>query len=163
MKLSQVERAILSNQYRILAILEPEQAEHYRLAETAFQNGYELDYGDFLGVYSDVVSEDDCREVLDILQMCRVLRQAADEIKDLDDQQRELLTFQGFDGNGETKHYAYAEWFCLERGRFGEFRSDFNSHMPMLPLYRTQLALWRKCADPNKPTAEELRAIADAR
>lgn len=44
MKLTKVERLILSNQYSILEKLYPEEAEHYHLQKKIVENGYSLHY-----------------------------------------------------------------------------------------------------------------------
>ena len=74
-KLTIVEREILANQFRILEKLEGDnQQRDYRNLIEALESGYELHYMDvFEDLSETTLSKDDCRRVLDILEMFRGL------------------------------------------------------------------------------------------
>ena len=70
MKFSRKERIILCNQYLILEKLYPEDAEDYAQTRKALEHGYALHYSDLAeNIYEDELSEQECQEVLDILNM----------------------------------------------------------------------------------------------
>ena len=67
------QRLILINQYKILEKLCPEDAEVYSQYREILEGGYTLNYNDLLQMISDDISEEQLREVLDILDMYRWL------------------------------------------------------------------------------------------
>jgi uncharacterized protein YfbU (UPF0304 family) len=111
------------------------------------------------------MSETECREVLDILQMFRVLTFSLRKVDDKKGIDEHDLTFDGFDGNEESSQHGYAKWFCKsDRGRFTELTErggfDFNSHSPRLSRYRAMLAAWTVQGQPTDLTREQLLEIA---
>ncbi len=166
MELSLAERLILMNQHRMMAKLAPEEAERHELQAEAYENGYALDYVPD-NVTKDEFPEAQCREVIDILQMFRVLTQAADRHDISDEDVKRAITFEGFDGNEEPRQYGYAQYFVVRKGRFEEFNpagehGDLNSHMPRLDKYRSMLAEWKQSQDRSRLTEEDVRRIANA-
>jgi uncharacterized protein len=74
MKLTKIERLLLVNQLLILEKLYPESAKAYKQERTALREGYELHYKDLFHLIEDeTLSEDQCREVLDVLEMYRAI------------------------------------------------------------------------------------------
>lgn len=172
MKLTRTERWILSNQYRILEKLYPEDADAFRDAQDALNSGYELEYGHLAErIYAEkhTLNEDECREVLDILAMFRDLKYGYKEVGGEKGTGVEewLVQFSGFDGNNESSHLGYCRYICdPKHGRFQELDrgDDYNSHMPSLDRYRRMLDEWRPRSERGhgKLTAEDIRAIASA-
>lgn len=146
MKLTRAQRWTLSNQYRILEALYPDEAEDLRHTREALESGYELAYPP-VNISEDGVTEEECREVVDILDMHRALHFSYGRLEDKKGIKEGDVRFRGFDGNNETKYLSYARYFCgLDGGgeRFKELdRGDgFNSHMPVVDMYRRMLAVW---------------------
>jgi len=162
MRLSRTERWILSNQYRILEALYPDEAESLRESREALEHGYELDYKLACEhVYSDedVMTEEECEEVVDILEMFSALKRAYQSLKDKSGIQDWSIKFAGFDGNNETKQMAYARYFCRSGGgRYTELDrgDDFNSHMPVLGRYREMFAKWKEMGEKREMTNEDI-------
>jgi uncharacterized protein YfbU (UPF0304 family) len=176
-KLSDPERWILSSQYRILAKLYPEESDDCDKHRKALDNGYEIHYApDFLTTNrDDIMTEDESREVLDILNMFRVLRQSWEKLPGNAGIERSLIEFDGFDGNNETKQMAYTEFYCtLPGGRFEDevVVDNLNSHSERLPRYRAMLAEYNRIKE-SKPrsgsmdsylfTKDEIAAVAGSR
>lgn len=153
-KLTRVERWILANQYRILEVLQPDDAGHFRHAREALESGYELEYASIAeNVYDDphILSIGDCTEVLDTLAMYESLQQAYDELTDKSGIEEHQVRFPGFDGNNESTRIGYCRHFC-ERGddrRYESLRrpADWNSHMPSVDGYRRMLEVWYPMRD----------------
>jgi uncharacterized protein len=144
MKLSRVERFILSNQYLILEKFDPDNAEHYARGRKALAEGYEIEYDGLAeGIYDDphCLAEDECKEVLEILTMFKALHFSFAELADKSGIEESHLRFSGFDGNNELKQLGYAQYVAE---RFPETDTSLNSHWPMLPLYRQMLTEWNK-------------------
>jgi uncharacterized protein YfbU (UPF0304 family) len=168
MPLSRVDRWVLSNQYRILEKLDPDEADYHREAREALDSGYELHY-EWLAqhIYDGphIMTEAECREVIDIMQMFRVLKDALARIADKTGIDDWAVTFAGFDGNSEAKQLGYARFYCqYDGGRFTELErgDNFNSHIPSLGRYRRQTRAWKESRNENSLTEEDVRRIAAA-
>lgn len=163
MKLTRVERWILSNQYRILEALDTDEADSYAEVRQALEEGYEAEYEDFAQHISEhEMSEEECREVTDILSMFSTLHYAYEDLEDKSGIEEWRVRFAGFDGNNETRQMAYARYFCESGGgRYTELdRGDgFNSHCPVIDRYRSMLEEWRKSPNPNKLTKVDIVRI----
>lgn len=144
MDLSEKERLILYNQYRILEKLYPEEEKQFQLAQTILYEGYESDYDDLIEMM-DSVPREICKETVDILQMFRGLYASYKNLKDKSGINKDDVKFQGFDGNEESNYYSYAKFFITEKGRFNEFeKCEMNSHSNKLPQYRDMLNVWKQ-------------------
>ena len=163
MKLTRVERWMLANQYRILERLDPENRKDHETCRMALEAGYELSYDTCAEtIYETVLSADECKEVLAILNMFRALRHSMEESTDKTGIDLRAVQFDGFDGNNETKQLAYVEFLCTRQNRFSELNVR-NSHMPVLDGYRSMRRVWESCVNKYQPTKEEIVAIAKAR
>lgn len=168
--LSLPQRLILVNQYKILKRLtdnKDEQKDYDNLIE-ALESGFELHYQDcfnYMGE-SDMTIEE-CREVLDILEMFRGIIYSFEHIKkDSTQITEERIRFAGFDGNYETKQMLYCRYFVKDLDRYSEIQEicgdhfDYNSHCGMLSAYRQMLITWnlyRKQLDnPYMMTEEQI-------
>lgn len=150
MKLSVTERWILSNQCSILAKLDPEEKNYYEKIREALDSGYELHYAPehITANPDEIMTEQECREVLDILSMFQVLRQSFERLADKSGVEEDAVRFGGFDGNNEGKQMGYTRYYC---GRPGDRRfegdvdpDNLNSHSRRLPLYRAMLAEYNR-------------------
>ena len=118
----------------------------------ALQYGFELHYIDvFECLFDEELSADQCKEVLDILEMYRGIIYSYINLK-REGKQGSLtdndVTFKGFDGNNETKQLSYTNYFIKDLDRYSEIEElshgYYNSHQPMLPRYRAMLAKWEE-------------------
>ena len=147
MDLSKKERLTWIHQLRILEALYPDEADYYAKQRTALENGYTLHYDWMLEHLSDGLTEGECSEVLDILEMYRAITFALEKIDDDDDlKEHYLAKFAGFDGNNETELMGYTRYFIVDLDRYSELRRGeypyFNSHAPMLERYRAMIVRW---------------------
>src|SRR5262245_16898442 len=151
MRLTRAERLVLANQYRILEKLYPEEASYFENSRSVVEQGYELEYAWIAErVYDEAqcLSTEECREVYKILQMHEDLVRSYESLADKTGIDKADILFCGFDGNHEAKWLGYCEHVCEPKGdrpRFTELsRGDhFNSHMPMLDVYRRMLKVWK--------------------
>ena len=161
MKLTRVERWIISHQYRILEKLYPDEAEHLAVDREAIERGYEAHYDEAAQEVFDVphvMTEEDCQEVLDILSMFRAIKFSMETMEDKSGILDWAAKFRGFDGNNEGKQLAYTEYYCLKIGRFDELHlADFNSHSPELEVYRRMLAAWEQLPSERRYSANLTR------
>jgi len=165
MELSKQERLILSYQYKILENLYPDEAGTYAQHRKIVEDGYTLNYDEISTHIYDELSDEECREVLDILDMHHALQAS---YQALENKEGITIRFAGFDGNNETKQMAYTRFYLDELHRFAELTEiaqspDFNSHRPTLQLYRLMLDQWNQCTDKNNLTREEIERILNVR
>ena len=164
MKLDLKDRLIISNQLKILERLYPDEAEYYSQHRTAVERGYSLHYSWLVEHFHDEMTDAECSEVLNVLDMYRAIAFSYDKLTDKSGIDEYFLEFKGFDGNNESKQFSYVQYFILGLGRFNELRygakyPDFNSHMPTLEKYRKMLEEWDQLGKPielNKKTLIQL-------
>ena len=146
--MDKLKRYELINQLLILEKLYPEEADYYARNRKALENGYELHYSWLTENISDGLSEEECKEVLDILDMYRSITFSWQRLHE-GEELPEKLKFRGFDGNNETALMSYVQYFVIDLERFDELTYGkehpyFNSHFPMLDKYRRMLSVWKK-------------------
>ncbi|MDN3610334.1 YfbU family protein [Vibrio ostreicida] len=163
MQISNTQRLILSNQYQLMAKLDPENAINYSRLQTIVERGYTLQLNQ-LSQDFDCLSESDCQEVIDIMEMFHAMQVSAslhnDKARPAIDQRR--LSFLGFDTHMESRYVHYVRFIITSEGRYTQFLKgghDFNTHVPMIEKYRRMLSVWRDCPRPYHLCNNELENI----
>ena len=164
--LDKKERLFLSNQLEILknqqiiknSLTGRKESEvdtsYYDKKIKALREGFELHYEDVFEDIYDGLSMEDCRFVLDVLEMYRGITYSyialerngkLDKVCDSD------IAFPGFDLNTETEYYSYCKYFVLGLDRYSEIQQyagenfDYNSHTSTtIPKYKRQLKIWQE-------------------
>lgn len=152
MKLTEVERSILINQFLMLKFIDAKDStSHY--AAKDYDNFIDILFNGYEGFYNEIlpehtVSEDISDEVLKILYM---YDRATISYEKLTDDEKRLvdkydITFSGFDGNEEIDHYRIYCFVIEDLKKYQHmFKDDhLNSHSPRLEKYREQLKLFEK-------------------
>lgn len=126
--LTSFERLSLINQLAILKKLEPENAEDYKNQIEILHSGYSVLYGEvFQDVYDEMPLEE-CKYVFDVLDMFRNLINSFSMLTDKQGLTADDVRFRGFDGNNESKRWAFAE-YLKKTGRWQEtLVGSVNSH-----------------------------------
>lgn len=164
MELTKKERLSFINQLRILEALYPDDADTYAKQRTALEEGYALHYGWMFENLYDELSSEQCREVLDILDMYRAVTFSLQKLPEGDElKKHHRSTFSGFDGNNETHLMSYARYYIVDLDRYSELRPEgyisFNSHMPMLHTYQSMLERWGSMPNKFNLSRDELAAV----
>ncbi|MDR1002636.1 MAG: YfbU family protein [Oscillospiraceae bacterium] len=161
MKLTQVERQILYNQYKILSILCPDNKNCYEEKMNILHNGYTSCYGsDIVNVDGDEIDETECRFVEDVLFMYRSLYDSYKKLADKSGISEEAVKFDGFDCNNEGKHYSFAAFLTKERDEWSEFKTcNTNSHAHRVELYEQMLAVYKSLPKSQYLSKEDIIAI----
>jgi hypothetical protein len=168
MTLTRAERWMLVNQYRILALLDRDNAAEYDLAVDILANGYEAYYVHLRPeICSDreALSERECAHVMQVLDMHQMMQCAYDQLDDKSGLTEDDVSFGGFDGNNEGRHMSFARFMCDTQGAYPSLRKDadgFNSHFPTRELYERMLEAWRQSKDKVNLTREDLLRIKAA-
>ena len=165
MDLTKKDRIILSNQLKILEKLYPDEASYYANHRKAIEYGFKLHYSWVAELINDKeMSEEECKEVLDVLDMYRAITYSFKRIKDVIDIKPTDIEFHGYDGNTESEQFSYTNYFINDLGRFEELKPssgypDFNSHWPMIEKYRRMLKVWKKYSDKNNLSEEQIEEL----
>ncbi|MCE3606847.1 YfbU family protein [Massilia sp. P8910] len=169
LRLSDNERLILSNQYEILAALNPsEKDDNLRLAKQ-LRDGHEWLYRQSFQNLSPLFSDEETDFVHEILQLYSTLKHSYELLHDKEGIEAGRMNFPGFDGNdsreADMRRFAQA---LKEDGRY-EFTlsaspTDLNSHSRAIPGYRRMIAAWRAVGAPsNRLTRQQMSAIIEAK
>lgn len=162
MELTQRDRLLLANQYRILEKLYPGEADHFANARKAVEQGYVLEYKTLVEHLWKEMPEEQCREVHDILNMFRGLNAAYRGLSDKAGIDEAKLTFSGFDGNDkvEVGYLTYVHYLIDDLKKWSELRrEDLNSHVTLLPMYRAMLEEYRNSENEHRLTRTDLLRI----
>lgn len=160
-KLTDVERLILANQYEILSKLSKD--DTYALWAEALRDGHEFLYSQCFERLSPNLSEQKTQHVLDILSIYRALRLSYEKLTDKSGIDASDIEFIGFDGNNESDLYGFA-LALAKSGRFTESLGEYgkNSHSQTTDIYERMIQRWRELGKPNAPysrkTIEEILA-----
>ena len=105
------------------------------------------------------MSDEQCQEVCDILDMHRMLLYAYENLQTKTGINKADLTFKGFDGNNEGPYMRYADFLINKQDRWVESKGVIDSHHSTLYRYRILLDRWKASVDPLHLTEEDLRRI----
>ncbi|MGH1460742.1 MAG: YfbU family protein [Neptuniibacter sp.] len=168
MELTKKERVIIANQLKMLEKLYPDEAKYYADHRKAIEYGFKLHYSWIAEhIDDDEMSEAECKEVLNVLDMHRAITYSYNRIKDKTDLTVEEIRFRGYDGNNETRQFSYTNYFITDLGRFDELKfdseyPDFNSHCPMVGKYQRMLAIWENSPDKFDLNEEQIKELLEA-
>ncbi|MGL4875275.1 MAG: YfbU family protein [Clostridium sp.] len=169
MKLSKVERLLFANQFRILEKLYPDDAEYYENSRIALEEGFVGHYGNiFEGISDDELSEEECGEVIEILNMYRAITFSYKNLDDKEGISDADIRFEGFDLNDqyEGKLVVYARYFINNLNRFIELKygkeyADCNSHCCKIDDYRRMLNIWGELDKKMKLSNSEIKRLVN--
>jgi uncharacterized protein len=169
MSLTKTERWILTNQYKILERLDPDNAEEYRTMQEVLERGYEQEYEwktPYLYDGDSVMTEEKCLYVVNVLAMYDALQQSYQGLGNKGDIEERDVVFPGFDGNNEATYQGYAQFLRNRSSKFTDLRvrdKNLNSHMPTLQMYNRMQDVWAQLGEGHELSADQIRAILDAR
>jgi uncharacterized protein YfbU (UPF0304 family) len=165
-KLTYTERLTLANQFKILSIIDKDNAEEHKYREDIVTHGYEGFYDElYTGIY-DPTPEEVCSETFDILDMYRGIEGAVARLQESDKKTLDLekIEFKGFDANND-RHYGFMHFLTDRAGRYDEHKGKYiNSHTAStLDKYRRMLTVFNTFGnDRHQMTAGHLRRLIDA-
>lgn len=83
MEMTNAQRLILSNQYKMMTMLDPDNAERYRRLQTVIERGFGLQMRELDRDFGEL-SEDSCRQIINIMEMYHALQVSHENLKDID-------------------------------------------------------------------------------
>ncbi|WP_256738401.1 YfbU family protein, partial [Cronobacter sakazakii] len=102
MEMTHAQRLILSNQYKMMTLLDPENGERYRRLQTIIERGYGLQMRELDRDFGEL-SEETCRTVIDIMEMYHALQVSRSNMKEGQSIDERRVTFLGFDAATEAR------------------------------------------------------------
>ncbi|MDI9220027.1 YfbU family protein [Pantoea sp. EA-12] len=164
MEMTHAQRLILSNQYKMMAMLEPDNAERYRRYQTIIERGYGLQLRELDKEFGEL-TEATCRQLIDIMEMHHALHVSWSNLKEPHTLEERRLAFLGFDAATEARYLGYVRFMVNVEGRYTHFDSGshgFNAQTPMWEKYQRMLAVWHTCPRQYHLSANEIAQILNA-
>ena len=96
------QRLILSNQYKMMTMLDPANAERYRRLQTIIERGYGLQMRELDREFGEL-KEETCRTIIDIMEMYHALHVSWSNLQDQQSIDERRVTFLGFDAATEAR------------------------------------------------------------
>ena len=130
--MDKLKRYELINQLLILEKLYPDEADYYAKNRKALEYGFELQYSWLTENLNEGLTVEECREVLDIMDMYRSITFSWNRLNPKESVP-DSIKFKGFDGNNESALRSYVQYFVMDLERFEELKygqsfPSFNSH-----------------------------------
>ncbi|MBS0970271.1 YfbU family protein [Chimaeribacter arupi] len=164
MEMTNAQRLILSNQYQMMAMLNPEQAERYRRLQTIIERGYGLQMRELDHEFG-ALPEEVCRTIITIMEMHHALQVSWELLKEKGDVDPRRLAFLGFDAATEARYLGYVRFLVHTEGRYVQFDAGthgFNAQTKMWDKYQRMLAAWSACPRQYHLSAVEIAQIINA-
>ena len=164
MEMSNAQRLILANQYRLMAIVDADNADRYRRLQTIIERGYGLQMRELDSEFGEI-KEETCRIVIDVMEMYHALHVSWTNLKDNQHIDERRLTFPGFDGATESGFLNYVRFLVTVEKRFPQFSGgadNFNAQVPMWDKYMRMRAVWHVCPRQYHLSANEITQIINA-
>jgi len=164
--LSQKDRLMLANQYRILELLDQENAGQHAMHREVLTGAMETHYVTLLDDFSNDLNIDVSREVMDILAMFTRLRLSYDHLGGAVSVDEQEIEFSGFHPQFENEMLNFARFFVRKLGRHPWLSeagdSALESPVPMLDIYRRMLTVWNSIGMSKVLSPDEIREIVFA-
>lgn len=164
MEMTSTQRLILANQYELMALLNPEQAAHFRRLKTIVQCGFakelqELDKG------FSYLTEAECKMVRDTLEMYHALQVSYNNLANKSVISEHQTKFIGYCAIREKKFCQYVKFLRETEKLYTDVvfhTEDTDAQFCMADKYQKMLAAWRACPHEYHLSAEEIRKILNA-
>ena len=144
MEMTNAQRLILSNQYKMMTMLDPDNAERYRRLQTIIERGYGLQMRELDREFGQL-TEETCRTVIDIMEMYHALHVSWTNLK--------------------ARYLGYVRFMVNVEGRYSHFDAGthgFNSQTPMWEKYQRMLSVWHACPRQYHLSSNEINQIINA-
>ena len=164
MEMPNAQRLILSNQYKMMTMLDPDNAERYRRLQTIIERGYGLQMRELDREFGQL-TEETCRTVIDIMEMYHAMHASWTNLKDNQSIDERRVTFLGFDAATEARFLGYVRFMVNVEGRYALFDSGthgFHAQTTMWEKYQRMLKVWQSCPRQYHLSANEIAQIINA-
>ncbi len=125
MEMTNAQRLILSNQYKMMTLLDPDNGDRYRRLQTIVERGFGLQMRELDRDFGEL-SEEVCRTIINVMEMHHALQVSWGNLKEKQDLDERRLAFLGFDAATEARYLSYVRFLVSTEGRYTHF--DSGSH-----------------------------------
>ena len=164
MEMTHAQRLILSNQYKLMTMMDPENAERYSRLQIIVERGYGLQMRELDSQFG-ALKETTCRAIIDIMEMFHALQVSWANLKDNQNIDELRVTFLGFDAVRESEILNYVRFLVSSEKRYPHFTpgaDNFNAQTPMWDKYIRMLTIWHACPRQYHLSANEITQIINA-
>ncbi|MDO4430737.1 MAG: YfbU family protein [Lonepinella koalarum] len=164
MEMTTTQRLILANQYKLMALLDAENATQYQRLERIVKGGFELELKDVSKEFLDL-SEEECRIVRDTLEMYNALQVSYNNLADKSAISEHRLKFLGYCAVRERKYLNYLRFIADTDSKYQGLMACENScdaQTPMWDKYSKMLDTLHACPHEYHLSAVEIQNILNA-
>ncbi|WP_439242637.1 MULTISPECIES: YfbU family protein [unclassified Lonepinella] len=164
MEMTSTQRLILSNQYKLMGLLEPENKAKYARLEAIVKGGFARELKELDQEFNDI-SLEECQTVLDTLEMYKALHVSYNNLTDKSTVTPHRLQFVGYCAVREKKYLSYLRFITGVEGKYQEFmrcEHGCDSQTPMWDKYTKMLDEWRNCPHGYHLSIQEIQNILNA-
>lgn len=163
MKIELKDRIFLSNQYKILSKLNPEESNYYDNLVKILEYGYELHYNELEQNFSDEFSKEKAKFVLDILELYSIMLLSIKNNSSIKIDTKEV-DFKGFDGNNEWEYLNYAIYFLYDLDRYRELHKEnnyryYNTNSRTIEKYKKMLEKYNSYGNKHSLSEVEIKEL----
>ena len=164
MEMTAIQRLILANQYKLLGLLDPDNTQKYKRAETIVKGGFELELKELSHDFTEI-TEQECQIVLDTLEMYKALHVSYNNLEDKSCVTPHRLQFVGYCAIREKKYLNYLRFISGVEGKYQEFMQcahGCDSQTPMWDKYSKMLDVWHAFPHGYHLSMQEIQNILNA-
>ncbi|MFD1805945.1 YfbU family protein [Pasteurella oralis] len=164
MEMTSTQRLILANQYKLMGLLDSQNASKYQRLEAIVKGGFALELKELDKEFSNL-SENECQMVLDTLEMYHALQVSYNNLSDKSALTPHRLQFAGYCAVREKKYLNYLRFITGIEGKYQEFmrcEHGCDSQVPMWDKYTRMLDTWRKCPHGYHLSMTEIQNILNS-
>ncbi|MGU0043780.1 YfbU family protein [Escherichia coli] len=161
--MTNAQRLILSNQYKMMTMLNPANAERYRRLQTIIERGYGLQMRELDREFGEL-KEETCRTIIDIMEMYHALHVSWSNLQDQQSIDERRVTFLGFDAATEARYLGYVRFMVNVEGRYTHLTPELTVLTPRRQCgkYQRMLNVWHACPRQYHLSANEINQIINA-
>ena len=163
MEMTNAQRLILSNQYKMMTMLDPANAERYRRLQTIIERGYGLQMRELDHEFGEL-KEETCRTIIDIMEMYHALHVSWSNLQDQQSIDERRVPSRRRPTT-EARYLGYVRFMVNVEGRYTHFDAGthgFNAQTPMWEKYQRMLNVWHACPRQYHLSANEINQIINA-
>lgn len=159
LELTNAERLLFINQYKILSLLEPHLASNYERLVTALEANYIEEYSSSMTFALRATAEADRKFVMKVLKMFLDFAEAREDGKIPASDLSAMPKYLGFD---ESELGLYADYLLGQEGHYRALKPvPDNSHFPMRDQYEKYLTIWSKIHTVPGVYPEHIQALLE--
>lgn len=163
MEMTNAQRLILSNQYKMMTLLDPDNGDRYRRLQTIVERGFGLQMRELDRDFGEL-SEEVCRTIINVMEMHHALQVSGQPEREAGSG-RAPPGVSRFRRRHRSALPELRAFLVSTEGRYTHFDSGshgFNAQTKMWEKYQRMLAIWLACPRQYHLSAVEIAQIINA-